>query len=80
MSFADCWNFGLSRFALDGYLRDNYQRLERYIHETDHALFYECHSDAEYVWGVYFVPQKFKSEVDAVCMSFHFERIYPGLL
>ena len=56
--------------------RDNYQRLERYIHETDHALFYECHSDAEYVWGVYFVPQKFKSEVDAVCMSFHFERIY----
>lgn len=56
--------------------RAYYQRLERYIHETDHVLFYECHSDEEYVWGAYFVPAVYKSEVDAVCMSFHFERIY----
>lgn len=56
--------------------RDYYQKLERYIHETDHVLFYECHSDENYVWGAYFVPEMYKSEVDAVCMSFHFERIY----
>lgn len=56
--------------------RDYYQKLERYIHETDHVLFYECHSDEDYVWGAYFVPEMYKSEVDAVCMSFHFERIY----
>lgn len=56
--------------------RDDYQKLERYIHETDHVLFYECHSDEDYVWGAYFVPEMYKSEVDAVCMSFHFERIY----
>lgn len=56
--------------------RDYYQKLERYIHETDHVLFYECHSDEDYVWGAYFVPELYKSEVDAVCMSFHFERIY----
>lgn len=56
--------------------RDYYQKLERYIHETDHVLFYECHSDGNYVWGAYFVPEMYKSEVDAVCMSFHFERIY----
>lgn len=56
--------------------RDYYQKLERYIHETNHVLFYECHSDENYVWGAYFVPEMYKSEVDAVCMSFHFERIY----
>lgn len=56
--------------------RDYYQKLERYIHETDHVLFYECHSDENFVWGAYFVPEVYKSEVDAVCMSFHFERIY----
>ena len=53
-----------------------YQRLERYIHDTDHLLFYECHSDMDYVWGAYFVPQIYAAEVDAVCLSFHYERIY----
>jgi V/A-type H+-transporting ATPase subunit I len=56
--------------------RDYYQKLEGYIHETDHVLFYECHSDADYVWGAYFVPEMYKTEVDAVCMSFHFQRVY----
>lgn len=56
--------------------RDYYQKLERYIYETDHVLFYECHSDENFVWGAYFVPEFYKSAVDAVCMSFHFERIY----
>lgn len=56
-------------------LREHYQKLERYIHDTDYALFYECHSDENYVWGAYFVPEIRKREVDAVCASFHFERI-----
>ena len=56
--------------------REHYHKLERYIHETDYVLFYECHSDENDVWGAYFVPEIYKREVDAVCMSFHFERIY----
>lgn len=56
--------------------RDYYQKLERYIHDTDHILFYECHSDENYVWGAYFVPKMYVAEVDAVCLSFHYERIY----
>lgn len=56
--------------------RDDYQKLERYIHETNQVLFYECHSDENYVWGVYFVPEMYKKQVDAICLSFHFERIY----
>lgn len=55
--------------------RDDYQKLEQYIHDTDYVLFYECHSDENYVWGVYFVPEMYKLRADAVCLSFHFERI-----
>lgn len=68
--------FRFISFRFGRILRDDYQKLEQYIHETDHVLFYECHSDAEYVWGVYFVPGIYKTEVDAVCLSFHFERVY----
>lgn len=28
------------------------------------------------MWGGYFVPRVYAKEVDAVCLSFHFERIY----
>ncbi len=62
-------------FRLGRISRDYYEDFESYIHETDHALFYVCHSDENYVWGACFVPQVYKAEVDAVCMSFHFERI-----
>ncbi len=56
--------------------RDYYQKLGHYIHDTDHILFYECHTDETYVWGAYFVPKIYAAEVDAVCLSFHYERIY----
>ena len=56
--------------------RDYYQKLEKYFHDTDYALFYECQSNEDYVYGVYFVPKMYAIEVDAVCLSFHFERLY----
>jgi V/A-type H+-transporting ATPase subunit I len=40
------------------------------------VLFYECDSDENYVWGVFFMPEMYKTEIDAVSMSFHFERVY----
>ncbi len=55
--------------------RDYYPKFERYVHETDHVLFYECHSDENYVWGAYFVPEVYRAKADAACMSFHFERV-----
>lgn len=74
--FRKILEFRFIAFRFGRISRDYYQKFERYIHETDHVLFYECHSDENYVWGAYFVPAVYKSEVDAVCMSFHFERIY----
>lgn len=68
--------FRFIAFRIGRISREYYQKLERYIHETDYVLFYECYSDENYVWGAYFTPSVYKREVDAVCMSYHFERIY----
>ena len=74
--FKKILTFHFIDFRFGRILRDYYQKLETYFHNTDHALFYQCHSDETYVWGVYFVPQVYSIEVDAVCLSFHFERLY----
>lgn len=74
--FKKILEFQFIAFRFGRVARDDYQKLERYIHETDHVLFYECYSDEEYVWGAYFVPRVYVTEVDAVCLSFHFERIF----
>lgn len=74
--FKKVLEFHFISFRFGRISREYYQKLEHYIHETDHILFYECHSDENYVWGVYFAPEVYASEVDAVCLSFHFERIY----
>lgn len=74
--FKKILDFRFIAFRFGRISREFYQKLERYIHETDHVLFYECHSDENYVWGVYFVPKRYVTEIDAVCLSFHFERLY----
>lgn len=74
--FRKILDFQFIAFRFGRISRDDYQKLEQYIHEMDEVLFYECHSDEDYVWGAYFVPEMYRKQVDAVCMSFHFERIY----
>ena len=54
--FKKILTFHFIDFRFGRILRDYYQKLETYFHNTDHALFYQCHSDETYVWGVYFVP------------------------
>lgn len=54
---------------------DHYKRLENYVFDNIDSIFYKCHSDNEYVWGVYFVPQIIDNKIDAIYSSLHFERI-----
>lgn len=74
--FKKILEFRFINFRFGRISRDDYQKLDKYFHDTDYALFYECHSDENFVWGVYFVPKTYAVEVDAMCLSFHFERIY----
>lgn len=54
---------------------ENYHKLQTYIYKNPYTLFYECNSDSEYVWAVYFAPHLHMSEQEAVYASFHFEEI-----
>ncbi len=54
---------------------ENYHQLEQYVYQNPYILFYECNNDREYVWGVYFVPQTRRVELEAVLASFQFEEI-----
>lgn len=53
-----------------------YEKFERYIYHNLDTVFYRCHIDDEYVWGVYFAPKQQAHKVDAVYSSMHFERIF----
>ena len=54
---------------------DNYHKLQEYIYKNPYTLFYECNSDQEYVWAVYFAPHVHMAEQEALYASFHFEDI-----
>lgn len=54
---------------------ENYHKIQYYIYHNEYTLFYECNSDSEYVWGVYFVPHIHEIELEALYASFHFEEV-----
>lgn len=54
---------------------DYYEKFVKYIYEALNIIFYECKSDKNYVWGVYFVPQMHANKVDAILSSLHFEDV-----
>lgn len=54
---------------------ENYHKLQEYIYKNPYTMFYECNSDKEYVWAVYFAPHTHMVEQEAVYASFHFEEI-----
>lgn len=56
--------------------KEYWEKLEKYVYEELDTVFLKCHSDEQYVWGVYFVPTGQTTPVDAVYSSLHFERLY----
>ena len=56
--------------------REYFDKFDRYVYDTLDTIFYKCHCDEEYVWGVYFVPASKADQVDAVYASMHFEHIF----
>ena len=52
-----------------------YNQLMKYVYDNSNFIFYECSSDNEYKYGIYFTPNRFAVEVEALMSSFHFESI-----
>ena len=51
-------------------------KFERYVYDNVDTLFYKCHTDDNYVWGVCFLPSRQEDKIDAIYKSMHFERVY----
>lgn len=55
---------------------EHYNKFYKYVYENLNTLFFECDSDRDYVWGVYFVPATYSVKIDAIYASLHFERLF----
>lgn len=68
--------FKFIRYRFGRIEKDYYDKLEKYVYENLDTVFFKCHSDADYIWGVYFVPSGQTTKVDAVYSSLHFEKVF----
>lgn len=70
------FNFKQIKYRFGKIPKEYYTKFENYIYDAMDTVFYRCHSDDKYVWGIYFCLRDEVSKVDAVYSSMHFERIY----
>ncbi|MGB8451105.1 MAG: V-type ATPase 116kDa subunit family protein [Anaerocolumna sp.] len=69
-------NFKFTKFRFGRISHEYFNKFSQYVYDNLTTLFFECDSDAEYIWGVYFVPAAYSEKIDAIYSSLHFERVY----
>ena len=52
--------------------REYYDKFSAFVYDTIDTILFPCHEDKNYVWLVYFVPQRLANKVDAIYASMHF--------
>lgn len=70
------YNFHYLKYRFGRIEKTFYGKFESYVYENLDTVFYKCHTDDKYVWGVYFVPMQQRRKIDAAFSSMHFERLY----
>lgn len=76
INFASLRTYRFIRYRFGRIPREFYSKFEAYIYDHSDSIFYRCHVDGQYVYGVYFSPASSRHRTDAVYASMHFERIY----
>lgn len=69
-------HFKAIKFRFGRIAREYISKFERYVYDNVDTLFYKCHTDDNYVWGVCFLPARQADKIDAIYKSMHFERVY----
>lgn len=69
-------HFRFIKYRFGRISREYFDKFSKYIYDNLNTVFYDCYSDKDYIWGVYFAPESSVVEVDAIYSSLHFERIY----
>ncbi len=68
--------FKFIKFRFGRISHEYYTKFSKFVYDNLTTLFFECESDPEYVWGVYFVPAAHEEQIDAIYSSLHFERLF----
>lgn len=69
-------DFRFIKFRFGRIPHEHFSAFSKYVMENNDAIFFECDSDGDYVWGVYFLPASQRDQTDAIYSSLHFERVY----
>ncbi len=69
-------HFKAIQFRFGRIAKEYISKFERYVYDNVDTLFYKCHTDENYVWGVCFLPARQSDKIDAIYKSMHFERVY----
>ena len=65
--------FQYIKFRFGRISREYYEKFSAYVYDT---IVFKCKEDAQYIWIVYFVPEKLEDKIDAIYASMHFERMF----
>ncbi len=68
--------FQYIKFRFGRISREYYEKFSAYVYDTIDTILFKCKEDAEYIWIVYFVPEKLEDKIDAIYASMHFERLF----
>ena len=68
--------FKYVKFRFGRISREYYEKFSSFVYDTIDTILFPCHEDENYVWLVYFVPDRLADKVDAIYASMHFERFY----
>lgn len=75
-SLREILGFKFIKFRFGRVTREYYDKINNYVYDTIDTVKFKCLEDPEYVWIVYFVPDKLSEKIDAIYASMHFERVF----
>ena len=68
--------FKYIKFRFGRISREYYEKFSSFVYDTIDTILFTCREDDNYVWLLYFVPDRLADKVDAIYASTHFERFY----
>ncbi len=75
-NLSELLQFKYIKFHFGKIPKEYFEKFENYIYDNANTIFYRCHSDDQYVWGIYFAPKEEMEKIGALYSSMHFESIF----
>ena len=68
--------FKYIKFRFGRISKEYYEKFSSFVYDTIDTILFPCRETDNYVWLLYFVPDRLADKVDAIYASMHFERFY----